>query len=54
MERHQYRECGSKDRFDYDHDALRMAKQHYITRGVVLQCYACPYCGGFHLTKQGV
>lgn len=50
-----WRQCRSKDRYDDQIEADRVAAHIKRTRGVDLRSYECPEpeCnGGFHLTKQ--
>ena len=47
-----FRTCTGKRRFRDEPAALEMARRLYRRKGWVLAVYECPFCGGFHLTRQ--
>lgn len=47
-----YRECIKKKRYRSLKLANEIAAQALKSRGVNLRVYGCPYCNGYHLTKQ--
>ena len=47
-----FRTCRRKRRFRDVHAAMKQAIEIYRREGVVLAVYECPFCGGYHLTRQ--
>lgn len=47
-----FRTCRRKRRFRSTSEAMARAREAFQREGVVLAVYECPFCGGFHLTKQ--
>lgn len=47
-----WRQCGSKHRYRYEHDAEQSRKKYEQLRGKKLCVYACSVCKGFHLTSS--
>lgn len=47
-----FRTCRRKRRFRSLNAAMAMAREVFQREGVVLAVYECPFCGGYHLTKQ--
>lgn len=48
----EYRTCGRKRRFVDVHSALKKAIEINRKKGVSLAVYECPFCHGYHLTRQ--
>lgn len=44
--------CGRKLRYPSKESALRTANRCLRHGSVALRAYKCPYCGGWHLTKD--
>lgn len=47
-----YRTCTCKRRFPTQERAMEKARDTFRRLGLMLSVYACPFCGGYHLTKQ--
>lgn len=47
-----YRQCGKKKRYRSEHEARLIANRGEAARGTKLRVYACPLCGGYHITSQ--
>lgn len=47
-----YRACTRKHRFLDFHSAMKKAIELNRKNGLVLAVYECPFCHGYHLTKQ--
>lgn len=48
----EYRTCGRKRRFTELHSATKKAIEISRAKGISLAVYECPFCHGYHLTKQ--
>lgn len=47
-----FRTCVRKRRFRSEHEAMEKAVYLYRRKGLSLAVYECPFCGGYHLTRQ--
>lgn len=47
-----FRTCKGKHRFRDFNEAMRRANELHRRKGLVLAVYECPFCGGYHLTRQ--
>jgi len=44
--------CAAKDRYASEAEARAIALMHVPGRGTRATAYACPWCGGWHLTSR--
>lgn len=47
-----FRTCLRKRRYRDVYEAMESAREVFQREGVILAVYECPFCGGYHLTKQ--